>query len=314
MDKFYVNGGCAANKQYFSGAGKCDLAEGVTDYLLIGRKSAVLTVPENGDLTDAIKTALSLPYDDANKLWLVGKITTNNAPEGGDMITNTKGTRGGSVITGQNPISIAYAMPDGVCLFNQLSRFNGMECGIFRIDRNKNVFGVGEQVTANDVVTETLKGFAASVWITNTPEADGGDVEMLTVNVSYGVDYFTSEFINRSNGMITETLVALNPVKIVKVATVAEGSVGAFKLVYNCSGEAVDSATLGLLDMECFTFTNATVTAVTLADGIFTVTGTVTTATTAVTAQLVTPDLLEVKGVTGIEGFAENTVIKAATA
>lgn len=313
MDKFFVNGGCSTNKQYFSGVGKCDLAEGVTDYLLIGRSSAVLTVPENGDLTQAVKAALALPFDDANKLWLIGKITTNNAPEGGDMVTNTKGTRGGSITTGQNPISIAYAFPAGVCMYNQLSKFNGMECRVFRIDRNKNLFGVGElTIDANNVITETLKGFAAALWISNTPEADGGDVEMITVNVSYGVDYFTTELPNRSNGLVTETLVALNPVKIAKATPlVAENA--AFSIKYNCSGEKLDSATLNLLiDDDCYEFTNVTSIALSVnANNDIEAVVTAVDATKDITVKLQSPDVLETAGIVGIEGFDEAVVIKA---
>lgn len=157
MEKFFVTGGCSTEQQLFTGVGKCDVAEGVVDYLLVTRSTAKFDVPANGDFTETIKSALALDYKDPNKMWIIGKITTNNAPEGGDMITNTKGTRGGSITTGQNPISIAYAMPAGICLFNQLSKFNGMECRVFRLDRNKNVFGVF------NAEENKLMGFSASI-------------------------------------------------------------------------------------------------------------------------------------------------------
>ena len=290
MDKFFVNGGCATNKQLFTGVGKCDVLEGVSDYLIITRPNAEFAIPEDGDFTSALKTAINKPYNDEGKAWIVGKITTNNAPEGGDNISNTKGTRGGSVVTGQNPISIAYAFPGGVCMYNQLSRLKGMEVRVLRVDRSKNVFGT------YDTDDNKLKGFSASLWITETPEADGGDVEMVTVTVSYGVDYF-KELEQRSNLTLKEIPDALRP-----VAIVAGETTKTFAVKYTCSGEDVDAATATLL-AEPANFvgdTGDTISAVTYdsATKLFTATG-------ATKIKLATPDVLATAGVFGVEGFDE---------
>lgn len=294
MDKFFVNGGCATNNQLFTGVGKCDVSEGVSDYLIITRPNTDFTIPADGDFTSALKTALNKPYSDEGKAWIVGKITTNNAPEGGDNISNTKGTRGGSIVTGQNPISIAYAFPGGVCKYNQLSRLKGMEARVLRVDRSKNVFGT------YDADTNKLKGFSASLWITETPEADGGDVEMVTVNVSYGVDYF-KELEQRSNLVLKEVPEALRP-----VAVVAGATTGTFYVKYTCSGEDIDSATATLLadDSNFVGDTGETISAVSYDSStkLFTVTG-------ATKIKLATPDILAAAGVFGVEGFDELVVL-----
>lgn len=308
MDKFFVNGGCSTDSQYFTGVGKCDVAEGVLDYLLITRSGAKYAIPADGDFTETIKKSLLLPYNDANKMWIVGKITTNNAPEGGDAIKNTKGTRGGSVTTGQNPISISYAMPGGVCVYNQLSKFNGMECRVLRLDRNSHVFGVADETT--------IKGFSASLWCTQTPEADGGDVEMITITVSFGVDYF-KELSLRSNLKVSTLPDALRPIYIEK-GTAAKTA----KLIYGCSREALDDATCQLLAtafkpsetateavLAAFVDNNGNYpTAVAYANGVFTFTFATGTAT-ATSVKLNTPDVLALAGVSGIEGDDDLAVI-----
>ena len=292
MDKFFVNGGCSTNKQMFTGVGKCDVLEGVSDYLIITRPNADFEVPKDGDFTAALKTAINKPYSDDGKAWIVGKITTNNAPEGGDNITNTKGTRGGSIVTGQNPVSISYAFPGGVCMYNQLSRLKGMEVRVLRVDRNKNVFGT------YDADTNKLKGFSASLWITETPEADGGDVEMVTVNVSYGVDYF-KELEQRSNVTLAEIPDALRP-----VAIVAGETTKTFAVKYTCSGEDIDGATATLL-ADTGNFVGEGITAITYDSEtkLFTATG-------ATKIKLATPDVLANAGVYGIEGFDEEVTLK----
>lgn len=301
MDKFFVYGGCDTNKQYFTGTGKCDVKEGVTDYLVITRPNAACPKNQiiNGDFTPVLQASLNLDYEDADKAWIVGKITTNNAPEGGDMIQNTKGTRGGSVTTGQNPITINYAFPAGVCAYNQLARLKGMECRVLRIDRNKNVFGV------YDDKTETLKGFYATLWVTETPEADGGDVEMVSVIVSYGQEYFTKELEHRSNVFVTDVPEALRPVAVVK------GSANlTAKVNYTCSGEAIDDATaIALADPTAWIGVNGSnegvaITAVNYSNGEFTFVGEGLSK-----VKLTSPSELALLNVFGIEGFGEFTSI-----
>lgn len=297
MDKFFVYGGCDTNKQYFTGIGKCDVKEGVTDYLVITRPNATFAKSDivNGDFTTNLQTALALDYKSANKAWIVGKITTNNAPEGGDMVQNTKGTRGGSVTTGQNPITITYAFPAGVCAYNQLARLKGMECRVLRVDRNKNVFGV------YDDKTETFKGFSATLWVSETPEADGGDVEMVSVIVSYGQDYFTKELEHRSNVFVTDVPEALRPVAVVKGSTTLTAKVN-----YTCSGEAIDDATAtALADATAWVGVNesnaeVTITAVTYTNGQFTFVG-----EGLAKVKLASPNDLAELNVFGIEGFDE---------
>lgn len=241
MKDVFSIGGCPANKQLFTGSGNCDVKKGYIKSLLLTKVNARYDVPADGNMDAIIAESLALPFNHPNKMWIINDIVTNGAPEGGDNITSSMGERGGSRITGQNPMSVTYSVLQSVCRQAALLKFKGLNLRMFEIDENNKVFGVGEQI--GDV--NTFKGFKVSLWVTTTPATASADA-LININFAHDLHFFAKEEPLQSNLELTILPEALLPVKLVK------SGLGRAKVIMPCSGENIGERMGSLLDNTAF--------------------------------------------------------------
>lgn len=215
-----IIGNCGSERPYTK-KGSCDIPESTINTLIITDLNANYPLD-----VDTFKTAFEgyFSVDGIQRMYPV-KDLVGSANNGGEINAPELGTFGGPTPNGITAFNVVYQINAGSCMYKELSKLNGHDVRVFRVDKKKNIYGT--VVTKNNV--DYFSGFKAKVYAQEMP--DSGDAAyVLNLAVYYSTDY-ESESQNKHGFNIGNVPDGLEGIKLIPGSVTATA-----KVVTSCGG------------------------------------------------------------------------------
>lgn len=223
--------------------------------------------------------------DYPNRIYPI-KTIVEFAPNGGDANVQTKGY-GGQKLAGYNAYSAAWTLDQSDYVLKSLVvKSKGVKFDVYFVDENNVIYGVNDG-------TSVLAGIPLSALVASGNDFDTSGEESSTMITTYFKDYekyLKEADINQLDFEVIDSLNGLVPVELYNMPSQASK----YKVIEKYGKLDITSYYGAALAAGASTCFDGSVTAVTYADGLLTITATGTPA-------LKKPSVLQAQGVTGIE-------------
>jgi hypothetical protein len=219
-----VAGNCNKNGNAHTRTGSCAIFEGTPNALILTNKSALFS-PDEAAFNTEIKEGIYAPSK--GRVIPVTGIVSLTA-NGGDLRTSQEGF-GGEKPNGLNPLREDYTITEGgFCLYKQLSKLNGIQVRMFKVDDQLRAFGTS---TINEGEEKT-RGYLVTVGVSRRISTGSDQTGAIILSLLYSAN-FQNEDINANAVQLDELPEGLSGIRLKKTGS------GKAKVFTACDAEDI---------------------------------------------------------------------------